>query len=191
MNQSAIIFDLDGTITRPYLDFDAIRNELGVEGPILEAIEEMDPPTRERAETLLKQYEREAAQNATLQEGAVEVIDTCRSRGYPVAILTRNARVTVDFVLRNHGIRVDALRTREDGAIKPSPEPVLSICEQLCTDPRRSWVVGDYLFDILSGQAAGTRTVLMVGDKPMPGFADRADHVIRRLIDLLPIIESP
>ena len=35
----AVIFDLDGTITQPYLDFDGIREEMGLEkngGPILE-----------------------------------------------------------------------------------------------------------------------------------------------------------
>ena len=49
-------------------------------------------------------------------------------------------------------------------------------------------MVGDYLFDILSGEGAGTSTVLMVGDKPAPEYAAKADHVIRRLRDLLPII---
>jgi len=189
MNRSAVIFDMDGTLTEPYLDFDALRAEVGVEGPVLEAMVQMDPASRERAEAALLRYEREAAENATLQDGAVEVIDALRAKGHPIAILTRNARATVDLVLKNHGITVDALRTREDGAIKPSPEPVLSICQELNADPRRSWMVGDYLFDIMSGRAAGTHTVLMVGDKPMPKFADQADYVIRRLGELLPIIE--
>jgi len=38
----AVIFDLDGTITQPYFDFDAIREEIGLprdSGPILEIIE--------------------------------------------------------------------------------------------------------------------------------------------------------
>ena len=38
-NRSVVIFDLDGTITEPYLDFDTIRAKVGVEGPILEAME--------------------------------------------------------------------------------------------------------------------------------------------------------
>ena len=188
MNRSAVIFDLAGTITRPYLDFDEIRAEIGAKGPVLEAFAEMDPDSRRRAEAVLLRYEREAARNATLQEGAVEVIDACRSMGHAVAILTRNSRATVDIVLESHSITVDALRTREDGAIKPSPAPVLSICEELHADPRRSWMVGDYLFDILCGRDAGARTILMVGDKEIPDFADRADHVIHRLTELLPII---
>ena len=50
-------------------------------------------------------------------------------------------------------------------------------------------MVGDYLFDILSGKAAGTRTVLMIGDQPVPEYAPQADYVIRRLPELLTIVD--
>jgi phosphoglycolate phosphatase-like HAD superfamily hydrolase len=80
------------------------------------------------------------------------------------------------------------LRTREDGAIKPAAEPVLSLCEQLCVDPLYIWMVGDYLFDIQSGRAAGSHTVLLAADGTIPPFADKADHVIGRLVELLPIV---
>jgi HAD superfamily hydrolase (TIGR01509 family) len=190
MKRSAIIFDLDGTLTEPYLDFDALRNELGIKGPVLEAMEQMDPASRAQAEAALLRYEQDAAENASLREGALEVINALRTRGHPIAILTRNARPTVNVVLETHGVRVDALRTREDGAIKPSPEPVLALCTELDAEPLRSWMIGDYLFDILSGRAAGTRTVLMIGDKTPPSFADQADHVIRQLPELLPLIDD-
>ena len=185
-----IILDFDGTLTKRYLDFDAMRAEIGVEGPILEAMEGMDEQGRQRAEAILARYERDAAENATLQEGAVEVVAECRARGHPVAILTRNARATVDIVLSAHNIVVDAIRTRTDGAIKPSPEPVWSICQELGAAPERSWMVGDHLFDIITGEAAGTHTVLMVGDGPAPDYAGRADHVIHRLAELLPLVDA-
>lgn len=60
----------------------------------------------------------------------------------------------------------------------------------LQTGPTHSWMVGDYLFDIQSCQAAGTKTVLMIGDRARPELADRADYVIRRLPDLLPIVNT-
>ena len=190
-NQSAVIFDLDGTLTVPCLDFNAIRSEIGVTGPILEAIADLDPDQRERADRVLLRHEREAARQARLQNGAVEVVNTLRNKGYPVAILTRNARATVDLVLDKFNLVVDAIRTREDGAIKPSAEPVLSICEQLAADPQNSWMVGDHRMDILSGRAAGARTVLMIGDQTAPEYADQADHLIRQLSELLSIVGSP
>jgi len=187
--RAAVIFDLDGTLTKPYLDFDAIRRELGIErGPILEAIAKMDTAALREAEVILLRHEWEAAKNATMYEGAVETVAECRARGYGAAILTRNARAVVDFILAEHGFVVDAIRTREDGAIKPSAEPVLSICRQLDAEPSRSWMVGDYLFDILSGKAAGTRTVLMIGDSAEPDYAKQADYVIRGLSELLTLI---
>ncbi|MBU0716701.1 MAG: HAD family hydrolase [Planctomycetes bacterium] len=188
-DRSAVIFDFDGTITKPCLDFDAIRAEIGIAGgPILEAMGAMSAPDRERAGQILNQHEWEAARTAELQDGAAEVMAACRKRGHPVAILTRNARATLDHVLQNHGLVVDAIRTRDDGAIKPSPEPVWSICREVEADPRRSWMVGDHLFDIRTGRAAGTRTVLLIVEKSLPDYAGEADHVITGLAQLLPLL---
>lgn len=186
--RSAVIFDLDGTITKPDLDFDRIRDEIGVEGPILEAMETMSADARGRAELILVRYEGEAAGRAELHDGAIEVIQGLRSSGYPVAILTRNSRRNLDNILKRFGIEVDATRTRDDGAIKPSPEPVLSLCCELDVEPRDTWMVGDYLFDIQSGQRAGAKTILMIGDRARPSFADQADHTVSRLKDLLPLV---
>lgn len=186
--RSAVIFDLDGTLTKPDLDFDVIRAEIGVEGPILEAMEAMAPEQRTRAESILLRYEHDAADRAELYDGAVDVVRQIREAGFSAAILTRNRRANVDAILGRFGIEVDAMRTRDDGAIKPSPEPILALCRELGADPRDSWMVGDYLFDIQSGRAAGATTVLMIGDRERPDFADQADHTIRRLVDLLPIV---
>ena len=77
---AAVIFDLDGTLTKPYLDFDAIRLELGIaSGPILEAIAEMDVAARRNAEVILLRHEWDAAKNATLYDGAVETVAACRA----------------------------------------------------------------------------------------------------------------
>ncbi len=189
MNRSAVIFDLDGTLTKPYLNFDLIRAEIGItSGPILEAVYAMSPSERARAETILMRHEWEAAHNCELHEGAVEIVAQFRRKGHPVALLTRNTRPVVEHILDMHGFRFDAIRTREDGAIKPSAEPVFSLCEELGAGLAQSWVVGDYLFDLQSGRSAGTRTVLMIGDDKLPSFASLADHVIRRLLELPAII---
>lgn len=190
MGRSAVIFDFDGTLTKPHLDFDAIRADIGVGGPILEAMAGMDGRQRERAERILLEHEWQAARHAVLQEDAAEVVAACRATGRPVAILTRNARAPVQDVLSRFSIQVDALRTREDGATKPSPEPVLAICRTLGTEARSSWVVGDFLFDVQSGSKAGARTVLMIGDGATPPYAHEADHVIRRLRELLPLLDA-
>lgn len=186
---TAVVFDLDGTLTVPYLDFDAIRSELGLPaGPILESLAELPEDAQRRAWGVLDRHEREAAENATLQQGAVATVEQLRRRGWTVGVLTRNTHRWATFVLDQHGLTVDGVRGRDDGEIKPSPRPLRELCRSLGADPRESWMVGDHLFDLLSGRGAGTRTVLMLGDRPSPDYVDQADAVIRRLPELLEIV---
>ena len=41
---------------------------------------------------------------------------------------------------------------------------------------------------MLSGNAAGVTTVLMVGQDPEPDYAHHADHIIHKLSQLLPLL---
>lgn len=188
----AVLFDLDGTLTRPYFDFEAIKREIGLPTvpytPILESLEQMSPPQRQRAEVILQRCEAEAAESSELQADAMETLDALRAAGLPIGLITRNSRTSVDVVMRKHALSFDVIHTREDGPIKPSPEPVLCVCRKLEVEAARSWFVGDFLFDLQSGNAAGAVSVLMIGDDPLPPFADQARHVIRRLTELLPLL---
>ncbi len=189
---SAVLFDMDGTLTLPQFDFDAIRREIGLptepRTPILEAVERMSPADRARAEAILLRHEAAAAETSRLWDDARHVVESIRGAGVPVGLLTRNSRLSVDTVLALHGLSFDAEYTREDGPVKPAPDPVLDVCRRLSADPARAWVVGDYVFDIQSGNAAGAVTVLMLGDSDRPPWADQAGHVIRRLSELLPLL---
>ena len=64
----AVIFDLDGTITQPFLDFNAIRNKMGLtedDGPVLEAMEKMTSCQRRRAEEILQSLRLQLEPNKT------------------------------------------------------------------------------------------------------------------------------
>lgn len=160
-----MIFDLDGTLTLPDLDFAEIRREIGgIEGPILEALEAMPDEDRARAAEILDRHEALAAARARLQPFAAEVLEKLARRGVRTAILTRNSRASLARVLDDHDLRVDALRSREDGEIKPSAEPVLALCAELGVAAERTIVVGDYLFDLQSARAAGATAVLLRND---------------------------
>jgi len=173
-------------------DFNVIRREIGLptepRTPVLEAMEKMTPAQRRRAEAILLHHEREAALASEVWDDTLEVLAAVRESGRRVGLITRNSRRSADTVIAKHGLQVDLVRTREDGVFKPSPEPVLAMCRQLNVKPEAAWMVGDYLFDIQSGNAAGTTTVLMIGDADPPDYADRADHVIRRLRELLGLL---
>jgi HAD superfamily hydrolase (TIGR01509 family) len=188
--QRAVIFDLDGTLTVPVLDFDSIRAEIGIGdgSPILEAMVHMDDEAKTRAQAILDYHEQRAAEESVLNEGAVETVNELRRRGFAIGVLTRNARRWTNVVLKRHGLTVDGLRTREDGAIKPDPAGVLELCRRFRANPAESWMIGDHAFDIKAGSQAGLKTVLMIGRGPTPPFADQADHVIRSLRELQKVI---
>lgn len=190
--RGAVVFDLDGTLTRPWFDFDAIRREIGLptepRTPILEAMQDMTPERRARTEAILLREEASGADESELWDDALEVLTAIRSASIPTALLTRNSRRSAYMVLGRHSLTFDCVYTREDGPVKPAPDAVLAICGQLGVSPRDSWVVGDYLFDIQAGNDAGATTVLMIGDKDPPDYADQASHLVRRLSELLKLL---
>ncbi len=188
-NPQLVIFDMDGTLTKPAIDFDGIRTEIGIEsGTILEALDSMSPDQRLRALDIIERHERIAARDSELQEGVHEVLDFLRDRGVHTAIATRNSRQSVHTVLQKHGLEVDRIDTREDGSVKPSARPVLDICESLGLAPASAWMVGDYIYDIQSGNSAGATTVLLTDDHQPPESIEQADHVICKLRELITIL---
>lgn len=185
-----IIFDMDGTLTVPFLDFDLMRAEIGItEGSLLEAVETMPPDARARAEEILHRHEAEAASKSELQPGAASVVADIRALGFPVALMTRNTRVSVRAFQDRHGIAFDLVRTREDGVCKPSPQPVYEICATLGGKPGDAWVIGDFHYDVLCGNSSGATTVLMWSEEgPLPAWAGEANHIIRQLDELRPLL---
>src|SRR5438105_12072473 len=189
MPRQAVIFDMDGTLTRPQFDFDAIRREIGLPNqPILEALERMQPEQRLRAESILHRYECEFAASSELQPGAAQVLAALRSAGVACALMTRNSAASVRAFDARHGLAFDLVWTREDGPCKPRPDPVHQICQRLGVTTDQTWVVGDYLYDVQCGRAAGATTVLLIDDQECPEWGCQADHVIRELSELLPLM---
>jgi HAD superfamily hydrolase (TIGR01549 family) len=184
-----VIFDMDGTLTRPWLNFERIREETGVHGPLLEALSGMTPAQRAKAMAILERHEAEAAAHSELQPGAAEVVAAVQDSGLPTVLMTRNSRRSVEMLMERHDLSFDVIRTRDDGAVKPSPEPILAVCRLLDVEPRRAWSVGDFHYDIICGAAAGAVTVLLLdAAAERPVWADEADHVIHRLDALLPLL---
>lgn len=161
MKPSALLFDMDGTLTTPMLDFPAIKAEMGIgTQPILEALGLMDSARRAVAVEVLHRHEETAAEASTLNPGCRELLDWVQAQQIPIALVTRNSRRSVDVVLRRHGLHIPVLITRDDGPFKPDPAPLRLACEKLGVNDLSSvWMIGDGRYDIEAGIAAGTRTV--------------------------------
>jgi HAD superfamily hydrolase (TIGR01509 family) len=186
----AIIFDLDGTLTEPILDFDRIRREIGLDrGPVWEAIVAMPPAERQRAEDILLEHELHAARICRLQPNALNLLSALQKRGLGLAILTRNCRASWEIVRDRFNLAVEQIYAREDGPMKPDPTAVVYLARTLNVELSRTLVVGDYLFDIQAGKAAGTRTALLVNHGTVPEYAAIADYVIHDLMEILDLID--
>ena len=192
MTIRAVIFDLDGTITQHYFDFDAIREEIGLRrdgGPILEAMEGMTAQERQRAEAILHAHEERAVAASQLNPGAKETISELLARGIRVGVLTRNKKYNAQMVAAKHGLGFDAIVGREDGPVKPDAFGVRYLCDHFGVDPAETLLVGDYLFDLLCARSAGAIPVLITNHHQAGTFAHHADFQIDKLTEILSIID--
>jgi HAD superfamily hydrolase (TIGR01509 family) len=193
MRIKAVIFDLDGTITQPFFDFDAIRLEMGFPanaGPILELMEKMTAKQKEDAERILNAHEEKAVAESTLNPGAKETLEELRKRKIPIGILTRNKKENAFAIAAKHSFKFDAVVGRDEGPVKPDAFGVLYLCEKFRIKPQESLVVGDYLFDLLCARAAGAIPVLLKNHHKADEFAKHADFVIENIAGLLKIIDG-
>jgi HAD superfamily hydrolase (TIGR01549 family) len=184
-----VIFDLDNTIVDSDLDFAAIRAEIGIDGPLLEYRAQADEAEKRRVDEILDRHERRAAGTCTLCEGAEEMLSFLRAHGVRTALLTRNSRQSVNTVLARHNLQFDFIVSREDSAPKPSPEPVFLICKRFGVQPGEALVVGDYLYDIQTGQAAGARTILVRGPH-RHSFEAQPDHEVASLHEARAVMQK-
>ena len=193
MSIKAVIFDLDGTITQPYFDFDAIREEIGLprnSGPVLESMEKMTPQQRQKAEKILHYHEQKAVTESKLNIGAEQTLSALRAAGIHIGVLTRNKRINALAIACKHKLKFDAVVGREDGPVKPNAFGVLQLCQQFGVEPEETLLVGDYLFDLLCAKAAGAVAVLLANHNQAGEFADHADFCIENISGILEIIAN-
>ena len=89
----AVIFDMDGTLTVPVLNFHEMRSRLGLrpEQDILPTIQALPPPERERAMAVIKELEEEGVRKMEVQPGALALLSFIAGAGVERALMTRNS----------------------------------------------------------------------------------------------------
>jgi HAD superfamily hydrolase (TIGR01509 family) len=186
----AILFDMDGTLTAPLLDFDAIKREMGIPmQPILETLAAMDADARQVAETILHRHEDRAAMESTLNPGCPELLHWLSRIGIATALVTRNSRRSVTTVFQRHGLHFDVCITREDGKFKPDPAPLQLACRRLHVKESQTWMVGDSHHDVDAGTAAGVRTVWL-SHGSMRNFTNEPWRTVRDLVEFTELLRA-
>ena len=191
MSIEAVIFDLDGTLTEPLLDFNQIREEIGLSPDALDILGEIAKMPAEQqvhAHQILFEHEQYAAANSRLNDGASTVIERLKVMGLPIGLLTRNTMANARRVAETHGLEFDAMLDRHSGPAKPDGFGVRKLCETFGVLPERTLVVGDFLHDLLAASDAGAIAVLLKTHARAEEFTAYADFSICHLEEILDII---
>ncbi|MFT6916372.1 MAG: HAD superfamily hydrolase (TIGR01509 family) [Motiliproteus sp.] len=159
------IFDLDGTLTLPLHDFAAMRRELGVPvgAGILEHLQQQPETLRTELNNRLIEIEIDVAERAEPMPKAQALIHALFERGTQLAILTRNRRDCVDIVLQRLDLQYcfppAQIIASECAEPKPSPAGIQRLMSHWQCDQDACVMLGDYLYDLQAGRAAGISTV--------------------------------
>ncbi|XP_020222054.1 haloacid dehalogenase-like hydrolase domain-containing protein At2g33255 isoform X2 [Cajanus cajan] len=174
-----VVFDMDGTLTVPVIDFPAMyRAVLGdeeyrrikAENPsgvdILGEIEAWPPHEQRKAYDTIAEYER---------QGATELCAVLDSKKIRRGLITRNMKSAVDLFHERFGITFSPALSREFRPYKPDPAPLLHICSLWEVQPNEVIMIGDSLKDdVACGRQAGAFTCLLdqKGIYDSPEYAD-------------------
>ena len=183
-----IIFDMDGTITKPYIDWRALRAEIGaaMDKTIIEHINSLELDRARWATEVLERWEEEASVNSEVNEGVRELLAYLAEKGVRTALVTNNNRACVEIVLRKHGLRFDVALSRDDGEVKPSEDLIVKALAHLRLRPEEAIVVGDGRFDVEASARAGVRSVYLCHATP----AFEHECTIRTLAEVREVIED-
>lgn len=183
-----VIFDMDGTLIEPAIDFAGMRQAVGVlEGDILHVIETWSPERQREAHATLARFEAEAAAHMELRQGCMALLDGMRALDVRASIITRNTHATVDQML--HMVdphRFHPILDRTFDPPKPAPDSVHHVLANWGMEPHEVVFVGDSRHDLETAERAGVPAYLMLHGENAH-LRERAHGVLGSLEELLGI----
>ncbi len=216
MKKTTVIFDLDGTLLDTLQDLaDAVNYALRKEGMPERTIDEVrqfvgngvrllmiravpggesNPLFEETFAQFKEYYGEHCNDNTKPYEGMIELLETLKSKGYSVAIVSNK----IDFAVKElsalyfKGIVPVAIGEKEGVRRKPAPDTVREALKELGRIAEESVYVGDSDVDIETAKNAGMPCVSVLW-----GFRDRefleehgAKRYARTAEDVLKLVEQ-
>ncbi len=134
-------------------------------------------------------------QSSEIYPGVKETLQALKSKNIKTALLTTKAQDQADIITKHFNLtdHLDYIMGRRNGlAHKPSPEPLLKICEDLNVDPNRTMIVGDSEMDIQCGKNANTLTCgVTYGYRSKENLEKEfPDFIIDKITELNTILEN-
>ncbi|GER40498.1 phosphoglycolate phosphatase [Striga asiatica] len=204
-----VVFDMDGTLTVPVIDFPAMyRTVLGEqeyvriksENPsgidILHHIETWSSDKQKRAYEIIADFEKQGLDRLQIMPGASELYGFLDSKNIRRGLITRNVKDAVDLFHRRFGMIFCPALSREFRPYKPDPAPLLHICSNWEVQPNEVMMVGDSLKDdVVCGKRAGAFTCLLdeTGRYDSPqyqNFEYKPDYKVSSLVEVHKLLEK-
>lgn len=137
----------------------------------------------------------EQMEYSKLYYGVEKVLEELKQRGNKISLLTTKAQDQTDKIIDYFNLRdyFDFIMGRRNGiAHKPSPEPLISICNQLNTDVKNTIMIGDTELDIQCGKNAGSLTCgVLYGYRTKELIKiENPDFIIETFPEILTIVKN-
>ncbi len=173
---AALIFDFDGTLALPTLDFSVMRREaiLAMKEyvavpdapnlPTMELLERIGTATdaalaaRAAALAAVRRVETEAATRSVLFPFVRPMLARLKETGLAMAIVTRNCPEAVAAVFPDAAEHGPVLTRDDVPRVKPDPAHLFAALNLLRVAPAQALMVGDHAMDVEVGKRAKTLT---------------------------------
>jgi phosphoglycolate phosphatase len=207
----AVIFDFDGTLAIPNIDFSLMRQQVdtiakrygadpapvshlyilemieAVRAQLVQANEPGDDFHREAHASILA-LEIDYARRGGMLPGAIEALQALRQQGFKIAVVTRNSASAVRTICAAIDTLCDVFLPREAVRfVKPHPEHLQRALDHLQVLARHAVMVGDGPIDITAGKALGLKTVAVLtgGGRRESLLTSQPDLIVDSVADLL------
>jgi phosphoglycolate phosphatase len=163
----AVVYDLDGTLVRLDVDWEAVDARLvdllkreGVDTEPLTAWEHLDAAEEagvgDEADELIAEAERAGAEESR----RLELADRLADHEIPVGVCSLNHEEAVRIALDRHDLTEHVQSVVGRGTVperKPHPRALLAAVEELGVEPENVLFVGDSEGDETTAERAGTK----------------------------------
>jgi HAD superfamily hydrolase (TIGR01549 family) len=184
-----IIFDMDGTLTVPEIDFKKIRQELDVNNGVdlLEYPKSLSEKRRKEYFKKLEELEKKAYKNLKFQEGSIRTLNKFIKSGIKLSIVTRNSKSNAGIIIEKLNVNFNPILTREFSYVKPHPGTIHHILSIWNLKSSEILIIGDFEDDMICGRNAGISTCFFQ-NKNKPSYSKLADFTIESYDELEKII---
>lgn len=184
MKIRAVLFDLDGTLTKFNLDYRSARVKITEElnklnlgefkpekgltmNAMLSRVQGKMPDAEftrllGRMHTIMEEYELESAKRTELLPYAKETLQILKNNGLKTAVVTNNGRVAVKIAINRFNLSslIDILVTREDASRwKPDGATVKEALRKLEVRSEEAVFVGDSTIDVLAARDSNVLSI--------------------------------